>query len=214
MGFSKCRFARDGSLDFFTAVNVGGVGWVLHWRQDELGELTYRSACQGATMYTSLYLRLRHSSGQSCSWCQHLQTLLSGLTEPYVRPIAWRLIQRQKPTKNWQLRYGFTCAAGGRSGGDRALEISTSGGVLGAGTSEGEAIAVSTPGLSTVQRVKDAHMVFVTAADSGARWQCIAHRCADPHSGPHPCTLTLSHDLERTPRDISSPLFGPLLQIP
>ena len=42
-GFSKCRFARDGSLDFFTAVNVGGVGWVLRWQQDELGELTYRS---------------------------------------------------------------------------------------------------------------------------------------------------------------------------
>ena len=42
-GFSKCRFARDGSLDFYTAVNVGGVGWVLRWRQDELGELVYRS---------------------------------------------------------------------------------------------------------------------------------------------------------------------------
>ena len=53
-----------------------------------------------------------------------------------------------------------------------ALEISTSGGVLGVGTSEGEAVAVSTPGLSSVQRVKNAHMVFVTAAavapDGGA----------------------------------------------
>ena len=45
-----------------------------------------------------------------------------------------------------------------------ALEISTSGGVLGVGTSEGEAIAVATPGLSTMQRVRNAHMVFVTAA--------------------------------------------------
>ncbi len=38
-GFSKCRFARDGGLDFFTAVNAGGVGSLLHWRQNELGEL-------------------------------------------------------------------------------------------------------------------------------------------------------------------------------
>ena len=30
-------------LDFYTAVNMGGVGWLLRWQQDELGELTYRS---------------------------------------------------------------------------------------------------------------------------------------------------------------------------
>lgn len=38
-GFSKCRFSRDGGLDFFTAVNAGGVGSMLRWRQNELGEL-------------------------------------------------------------------------------------------------------------------------------------------------------------------------------
>jgi hypothetical protein len=71
-----------------------------------------------------------------------------------------------------------------------ALEISTSGGVLGVGTSEGEAIAVSTPGLSAVQRVKNAHMVFVTAAAVAPDGSALL-TVRRPKPGPKPHLITL-----------------------
>ena len=59
-GFSKCRFARDGGLDFFTAVNAGGVGSLLRWRQNDLGELVLSGrakVCRGVcAMLVSIQL--------------------------------------------------------------------------------------------------------------------------------------------------------------
>ena len=68
-GFSKCRFARDGGLDFFTAVNAGGVGSVLHWRQNELGELVLSGRAkvrhsEGCTVNSSTN---EHASSRVCS---------------------------------------------------------------------------------------------------------------------------------------------------
>jgi hypothetical protein len=40
--FNRARFARDGSLGLFTAVNAAGDGHVLHWEQDAAGELVLR----------------------------------------------------------------------------------------------------------------------------------------------------------------------------
>ena len=69
-GFSKCRFARDGSLDFFTAVNVGGVGWLLRWRQDELGELVLRSRAKvGVGDKARVRLTVRLGCGSASPLC-------------------------------------------------------------------------------------------------------------------------------------------------
>ncbi|KAK9814839.1 hypothetical protein WJX72_012445 [[Myrmecia] bisecta] len=37
--FNRCSFARDGSMAFYTAINVRGDGYIVHWEQNALGEL-------------------------------------------------------------------------------------------------------------------------------------------------------------------------------
>ena len=37
--FKACRFARDGGKGLYTVVNHQGLGYILHWEQDEQGEM-------------------------------------------------------------------------------------------------------------------------------------------------------------------------------
>ncbi|KAK9868382.1 hypothetical protein WJX84_002942 [Apatococcus fuscideae] len=41
--FNRVRFARDGSMGFFTAVNCRGKGWLLHWAQTLSGDISLLS---------------------------------------------------------------------------------------------------------------------------------------------------------------------------
>lgn len=38
--FNRARWARDGSLGLYTAVNAAGIGYILHWEQ----VLTFQTA--------------------------------------------------------------------------------------------------------------------------------------------------------------------------
>ena len=41
--FNRVRFARDGSMALYTAVNCKGVGWLLHWAQTPSGDISLLS---------------------------------------------------------------------------------------------------------------------------------------------------------------------------
>ncbi|KAK9844529.1 hypothetical protein WJX74_003654 [Apatococcus lobatus] len=41
--FNRVRFARDGSMALYTAVNCKGVGWLLHWAQSPSGDISLLS---------------------------------------------------------------------------------------------------------------------------------------------------------------------------
>ena len=41
--FNRARWARDGSLGLYTAVNAAGIGYILHWEQ----VLTVKTAIPG-----------------------------------------------------------------------------------------------------------------------------------------------------------------------